>query len=88
MVWVGALSDMPASVTENVADEHDLGGACVTPGLIDCHTHLVFAGERSAEFAARMAGEPYTGGGIATTVAATCPDCASARALPRVPRRS
>ena len=41
------------------------------PGFVDSHTHLVFAGERSAEFSARMAGEPYTGGGIATTVDAT-----------------
>ena len=46
-------------------------GRAVVPGFVDSHTHLVFAGERSAEFAARMAGEPYTGGGIATTVAAT-----------------
>ena len=41
------------------------------PGFVDTHSHLVFAGDRAAEFAARMAGEPYTGGGIATTVAAT-----------------
>ena len=54
------------------ADERiDAGGRAVIPGFVDSHTHLVFAGERSAEFAARMAGEPYTGGGIMTTVAAT-----------------
>ncbi len=41
------------------------------PGFVDSHAHLVFAGDRAAEFAARMAGEPYTGGGIRTTVAAT-----------------
>ena len=46
-------------------------GVPVVPGFVDTHTHLVFAGDRAAEFAARMAGEPYTGGGIATTVAAT-----------------
>ena len=41
------------------------------PGFVDCHAHLVFAGDRAAEFAARMAGDPYDGGGIGTTVAAT-----------------
>ena len=46
-------------------------GAAVIPGFVDTHTHLVFAGDRAAEFAARMAGEPYDGGGIRTTVAAT-----------------
>ncbi len=43
----------------------------VLPGFVDSHAHLVFAGDRAAEFAARMAGQPYTGGGIRTTVAAT-----------------
>ena len=49
----------------------DAAGRTVLPGFVDSHAHLVFAGERSAEFAARMAGQPYTAGGIATTVAAT-----------------
>ncbi len=76
VVWVGALSDMPASVTESVANEHDLGGACVTPGLIDCHTHLVYAGSRAREFELRLQGVTYeeiarAGGGIRSTVAAT-----------------
>lgn len=66
VVWVGSATDAPA------ADERvDVEGRAVVPGFVDSHTHLVFAGDRSAEFAARMAGEPYTGGGIATTVAAT-----------------
>jgi len=66
VVWAGPADGAPA------ADERvDCGGCAVVPGFVDSHTHLVFAGERSAEFAARMAGEPYTGGGIATTVAAT-----------------
>ncbi len=55
-----------------VADEHlDAAGACVIPGFVDSHTHLVFAGDRGDEFAARMAGRPYQTGGINTTVAAT-----------------
>ena len=66
IAWVGPSAEAPA------ADSRvDLGGRAVVPGFVDSHTHLVFAGERSAEFAARMAGERYTGGGIATTVAAT-----------------
>jgi imidazolonepropionase len=66
IAWVGRHSDAPA------ADERvDCGGASVIPGFVDSHAHLVFAGERSAEFAARMSGEPYAAGGIATTVAST-----------------
>jgi imidazolonepropionase len=54
------------------ADERvDAGGRCVIPGFVDSHTHLVFAGERGEEFAARMAGAPYAAGGIRATVAAT-----------------
>jgi imidazolonepropionase len=64
--WVGPAAAAPA------ADERrDLGGRAVVPGFVDSHAHLVFAGDRAREFAARMAGEPYSGGGIATTVAAT-----------------
>ncbi len=66
IAWVGDRGRAPA------ADQaRDLGGRAVLPGFVDSHAHLVFAGERSAEFAARMAGERYDGGGIATTVAAT-----------------
>lgn len=54
------------------ADRHlDVGGRCVVPGFVDSHTHLVFAGDRAAEFSARMAGEPYAAGGINVTTAAT-----------------
>ena len=64
--WVGPASQAPA------ADwAIDLEGRAVIPGFVDSHSHLVFAGDRSAEFAARMSGTPYDGGGIATTVAAT-----------------
>jgi imidazolonepropionase len=55
-----------------IADERiDADGACVLPGFVDSHTHLVFAGDRAAEFTARMAGEPYDGGGIRVTTDAT-----------------
>jgi imidazolonepropionase len=49
----------------------DAAGACVLPGFVDSHTHLVFAGDRAEEFTSRMAGEPYDGGGIRTTTEAT-----------------
>lgn len=66
VVWVGAAAQAPA------ADERvDVDGRAVLPGWVDSHTHLVFAGDRTAEFEARMAGKPYTAGGIATTVGAT-----------------
>lgn len=66
VAWVGAASAAPA------ADSRlDLGGRAVVPGFVDSHSHLVFAGDRSAEFAARMSGQPYEAGGIRTTVAAT-----------------
>jgi imidazolonepropionase len=66
VAWVGTARDAPA------ADRCvDVAGRAVVPGFVDTHSHLVFAGDRSAEFAARMAGEPYDGGGIAATVAAT-----------------
>ena len=64
--WLGPAAQAPA------ADHRiDVDGRAVVPGFVDAHTHLVFAGDRSAEFAARMAGEAYDGGGIASTVTAT-----------------
>lgn len=66
IAWLGDEKDAPA------ADHRvDLGGRAVLPGFVDSHAHLVFAGDRSAEFAARMAGESYDGGGIGTSVDAT-----------------
>lgn len=66
VAWVGASSDAPA------ADRAvDVGGRAVLPGFVDSHAHLVFAGDRGDEFAARMAGTPYDGGGIGVSVAAT-----------------
>jgi len=64
--WVGPAASAPAA-----DDRRDLGGRAVIPGFVDSHTHLVFAGDRSAEFAARMTGAPYDGGGIRVSVAAT-----------------
>lgn len=66
VAWTGPAAQAPAA-----DDRLDVEGRCVLPGFVDSHSHAVFAGDRSAEFAARMAGERYTGGGIATTVAAT-----------------
>jgi imidazolonepropionase len=66
VAWLGPATQRPA------ADERvDVAGRCVLPGFVDSHTHLVFAGDRSEEFAARMAGRPYAAGGIRTTVTAT-----------------
>lgn len=70
VAWVGSAS--AAAEAEVVAEVvTDLGGATVIPGFVDSHSHLVFAGDRSAEFEARMSGRPYTAGGIRSTVAAT-----------------
>jgi imidazolonepropionase len=66
VVWVGPVREAPQ------ADRRiDVGGRAVLPGFVDSHAHLVFAGDRAAEFEARMAGTPYDGGGIASTVRAT-----------------
>ena len=66
VAWVGDAAGAPAA--DSVVDA---GGRAVIPGFVDSHSHLVFAGDRAAEFAARMAGESYAAGGIRTTVAAT-----------------
>jgi imidazolonepropionase len=66
VAWVGPAAAAPAADTAV-----DVSGRAVLPGWVDSHTHLVFAGDRTEEFGARMAGKPYTAGGIAVTVAAT-----------------
>ena len=68
VAWTGRAADAPVSDADEVVDA---GGAAVIPGFVDSHTHLVFGGDRAAEFEARMAGRPYTAGGIRSTVAAT-----------------
>jgi len=74
IAWVGPVANLPA--TGRAAEVIDAGGRLVTPGLIDCHTHLVFAGDRSREFEQRLQGSSYeeiarAGGGILSTVRAT-----------------
>ncbi len=76
LAWVGALRELPASMRASIVAEHDLGGALVTPGLVDCHTHLVYGGQRAREFELRLQGASYediarAGGGIRSTVEAT-----------------
>ncbi len=74
IVWVGAESDLPAEYAD--APNRDLNGRLVTPGLIDCHTHIVFGGDRAREFEMRLEGAGYeeisrAGGGIVSSVRAT-----------------
>jgi imidazolonepropionase len=90
IAWVGLRSDLPGEQRWDA--EHDAGGALVTPGLIDCHTHLVYGGDRANEFELRLQGASYeeiarAGGGIASTVAATRAadeDALLAQSLPRL----
>jgi imidazolonepropionase len=74
VAWLGAAAQVPAHYA--TWPREDLGGAWVTPGLVDCHTHLVYGGQRADEFAQRLAGVSYEeiarqGGGIVSTVRAT-----------------
>jgi imidazolonepropionase len=66
IAWIGPAADVPAADTKI-----DVAGRVIIPGFVDSHSHLVFAGDRGAEFVARMTGQPYDGGGIGVTVAAT-----------------
>ncbi|GAA2859766.1 imidazolonepropionase [Paenarthrobacter ilicis] len=66
IAWIGSSQDAPAA-----DDRVDAGGRAVLPGWVDSHSHLVFAGDRTAEFEARMAGQSYSAGGIAVTMGAT-----------------
>ena len=92
IAFVGRRDDLAASPDRLAAAVHDGGGRWMTPGLIDCHTHLVFAGERAREFELRLNGASYeqiarAGGGIVSTVAATRAaddDALLAASLPRL----
>jgi imidazolonepropionase len=66
VAWTGPAAHAPEADTA-----YDVGGRAVIPGFVDSHSHLLFAGDRAEEFAARMTGTPYSAGGIRTTVAAT-----------------
>ncbi len=88
--WVGARAALPAEYA--ALPVHDGGGALATPGLVDCHTHLVYGGQRANEFAMRLAGASYeevakAGGGIVSSVRATREadeDTLFAQAAPRL----
>lgn len=76
IAWVGRMQDLPSSPDLLAEEVHDVAGHCVTPALTDCHTHLVYAGNRSHEFEMRLQGATYemiarAGGGIRSTVLAT-----------------
>ena len=89
--WVGPRAQLPAQLAAG-ATHHDAGGALITPGLIDCHTHLVYGGDRAHEFELRLNGASYediarAGGGIASTVQATraaTPEQLLSQSLPRL----
>src|SRR6185436_8618539 len=73
VAWVGPRADLPKKATKETVS---LGGRWVTPGLVECHTHLVFGGDRAHEFELRLGGASYediakAGGGIVSTVKAT-----------------
>ncbi len=92
IAWVGETRDLPSDLLAQASSVVELEGRLVTPGLIDCHTHLVFGGDRSQEWGMRLAGESYeaiarAGGGIVSSVAATrlaTEDQLIASALPRL----
>jgi imidazolonepropionase len=76
IAWVGPEANLPAEIREAAGEVRDLGGCWISPGLIDCHTHLVHGGSRAGEFELRLKGATYEeiarqGGGIVSTVKAT-----------------
>jgi len=76
IAWLGSMADVPGDQRAAAREVHNLVGRWVTPGLIDCHTHLVYGGDRAHEFELRLGGATYeeiarAGGGIRSTVAST-----------------
>ena len=92
IAWVGPRASLPPALAAQCTAQHDAAGALITPGLIDCHTHLVYGGHRANEFELRLNGASYedvarAGGGIASTVKATRAASAEelrAQSLPRL----
>lgn len=92
IAWIGPRHQLPELLRKGCEQEHDCRGALVTPGLIDCHTHLVYGGDRAREFELRLGGASYediarAGGGIASTVKATraaSEEELAAQSLPRL----
>ena len=89
IAWVGARADLTGAYRQ--LPQHNGRGALVTPGLIDCHTHLVYGGQRANEFAMRLAGASYeevarAGGGIVSSVQATRAFSEEALFVAAVPR--
>jgi len=91
IAFAGAAADLPSAPESLAREVHDVAGHCITPGLIDCHTHLVYGGNRAKEFELRLQGASYeeiarAGGGIRSTVEATRaadPDALYLAAVPR-----
>ncbi len=76
VAWLGPRAELPSALLASCSAKHDAQGALITPGLIDCHTHLVYGGDRALEFEQRLGGASYediarSGGGIVSTVRAT-----------------
>lgn len=76
IVWVGPMADLPDQAHDLANEVHDVKGKCITPGFIDCHTHVIYAGNRAYEFELRLEGVSYEeiaqqGGGIHSTVSQT-----------------
>ena len=94
VAWVGPRRELPPEYLQHGTVQHDAAGALITPGLIDCHTHLVYGGNRAHEFELRLQGASYeeiakAGGGIVSTVKATRSASAAeleAQSLPRLQR--
>jgi imidazolonepropionase len=92
LAWVGPMSELPQTWRDRSEALYDCAGALITPGLIDCHTHLLYGGDRAHEFELRLGGASYediarAGGGIASTVRATRAATEAellAQALPRL----
>lgn len=92
IIWCGATKDLPSQLSDHALQKEDCQGTLITPGLIDCHTHLVHAGSRAAEFKLKLEGKSYaeiarSGGGILSTVRETraaSEDQLTAQALPRI----